>query len=181
VARPCAAAVALPVLQQAPTRAGYLVTRHNAQALSLTFYSSLHCVPIFCHLAVLSYLHGLEHLDLDDLSKDDTAANTVLNYVHAIHMEVSKLREECSARLATVCWCCPVTVVLNHHSCHSAVALLEVPDAMHRSTNGSSRTAACGGNMSSTSPSLGCATPCCTAAPWLGNISSALTSCMHMP
>jgi hypothetical protein len=38
---------------------------------------------------VLAYLFSLKHLELDDLSRpDDTAASTVLNYVHAIHMEV---------------------------------------------------------------------------------------------
>jgi hypothetical protein len=45
-----------------------------------------------CSCAVLAYLFGLKHLDLDDLSKPGgTAVSTVLNYVHAIHMEVSAL------------------------------------------------------------------------------------------
>lgn len=41
--------------------------------------------------SVLEYLYSLSHLDLDDLSNnnDYSSSKTVLNYVHAIHMEVS--------------------------------------------------------------------------------------------
>lgn len=43
---------------------------------------------LFAAIPVLLYLRSLSHLALDDLDDDDAQAKTVLNYIHAIHMEV---------------------------------------------------------------------------------------------